>query len=200
MTATPHRSGVDKEQIGEMPASGGRRERLTAAAGRLRARGPLQPDRAFQVAGWVLVPLGIVLILLAWYGAANTTRVWQQIPYMVSGGLLGLGLIFAGGFGYFAAWLTRMLDESRKQSAEAVDIAQRSVAALERIETLLRENAGMQTGPVLVVADKGTMVHRADCQMVAGRTDLRRPRARERGLSPCKVCRPDVSALGGRGR
>jgi hypothetical protein len=180
-------------------STAGRRDRLTAAAARLRARGSVPGDRAFQIAGWVLVPLGILLILLAWYGAANTTRVWQQIPYMVSGGLLGLGLIFAGGFGYFAAWLTRLVDESRRQSAEAAETAQRSVAVLERIETLLREGAGLSTAPVLVVADKGTLVHRADCAMVAGRTDLRRPGPRERGLRPCKVCRPDVSSVASTG-
>ena len=34
------------------------------------------------------MPLGVVFVLLAWYGAAHTTRVFEQIPYMISGGLL----------------------------------------------------------------------------------------------------------------
>ncbi len=176
-----------------------RRTRLIDAAAKVRARGGMSADRAFQLAAWILLPLGVTLILLGWYGASHTTRVWQQIPYMVSGGLLGLGLIFAGGFGYFAAWLTRMMEDNRRQSAEALETAQRTIAALERIEVQLRGGSA-NGGSVLVVAEKGTMVHRPDCPMIAGRSDLRRPGPRERGLRPCKVCTPDLAAVQRRGR
>jgi hypothetical protein len=167
-----------------------RRARLTDAVGRIRARAASgQLDRAFQAAGWVLVPLGVVLILLGWYGASHTTRVWQQIPYMISGGLLGVGLIFAGGFAYFAAWLTRLMDDTRRQSADALEMAQRTLSALERIEASLSDGAGDR---VLVVAASGTLVHRPDCPMIAGRSDVRKVTARERGLESCKVCTPAV--------
>jgi hypothetical protein len=52
---------------------------------------------------WVLVPggacvtLGIGLILLGWVGAARTARQIEQIPYLISGGLLGLAFVFLGG-------------------------------------------------------------------------------------------------------
>ena len=183
----------------ETHGTSSRRDRLIAAAAKVRARGGFSADRAFQLAAWVLIPLGVVFILLGWYGASHTTRVWQQIPYMVSGGLLGLGLIFAGGFGYFAAWLTRMMEDSRKESAEAMEAAQRTLAALERIEVLLGGTSG-NGAAMLVVAEKGTMVHRPDCPMIAGRSDLRRPGARDSGLRPCKVCTPDLSALRSRPR
>ena len=59
-------------------------------------------------AGAVLLPLGLVVIVLGWYGAANTPYQYDQLSYLVSGGLLGLGLTFVGGFLYFGAWLARI--------------------------------------------------------------------------------------------
>ena len=58
-------------------------------------------------AGAILLPLGLVVIVLGWYGAANTPYQYDQLSYLVSGGLLGLGLTFTGGFLYFGAWLAR---------------------------------------------------------------------------------------------
>src|ERR1035437_2717955 len=96
-----------------------RRLRTRAAAGNL--------DRWLLVAGGVLVPLGIMLIILGWVGAAGTPLLFEQIPYLISGGLLGLGLVFVGGFVYFAYWLTVLVREGRE---ERRDVA----GALSRIE------------------------------------------------------------------
>lgn len=40
--------------------------------------------------------LGFVLILLAWGQVAGETQVYLQIPYVVSAGLTGLGLVMVG--------------------------------------------------------------------------------------------------------
>lgn len=40
--------------------------------------------------------LGFLLIFLGWDGAAEKDFVAGQIPYVISGGLTGLGLVFAG--------------------------------------------------------------------------------------------------------
>lgn len=175
------------------------RGRLSAATARLRSSASSLPaERWLLVAGWVLLPLGVVLILLAWYGASQTTRVWQQIPYAISGGLLGLGFILAGGFGYFAYWLTKILEEGRRQSSEAMRMAQQSIEALERIETALggapprrmRAIAGAANG-TLVATKRGNMAHRPDCPMVAGKTGLRRVSTKTRGLRACMICEPE---------
>src|SRR5688500_8391801 len=181
-------------ELDEIEQHAGRRDRLISAVGKIRTKDRVSADRAFQVAAWVLIPLGVIFIVLAWYGASNTTRVWQQIPYMISGGLLGLGLIFAGGFGYFAAWLTRMLDENRRDSAEAREIAQQTLAALGRIEAALSPN-GRRAGAdrTLVVRAKGNRVHRADCPLVEGKTDVRKVTS-TRGLRACQICRPAMPA------
>jgi hypothetical protein len=39
-----------------------------------------------------------LLVILGWAGAAGTPLLFERIPYLISCGLLGLGLIFCGGF------------------------------------------------------------------------------------------------------
>lgn len=118
-------------------AAADRFARLAAAAARLRGRSGPPAERWLVTAGSVLVPLGAALVLLGWYGTAHTTRVWQQIPYVVSGGLLGLGLMVVGALGYFAGWLTRLVEENRRHAREIVAAVERTAAALERLEVRL---------------------------------------------------------------
>ena len=40
-------------------------------------------------AGAILLPLGLVVIVLGWYGAANTPYQYDQISYLVSGACSG---------------------------------------------------------------------------------------------------------------
>ena len=64
------------------------------------------------LAGSILIPVGVASIILAWYGAAHARVDQQQIPYMVSGGFLGLGAIVAGALLYWAHWLYRIYDQA----------------------------------------------------------------------------------------
>ncbi|GAB2835405.1 hypothetical protein [Lentzea nigeriaca] len=64
--------------------------------------------------GTMLMTAGIAAILFAWWGVAHTGYVWEQIPYVVSGGILGVGLIGIGGFLYFGSWLVKLLEEQRQ--------------------------------------------------------------------------------------
>jgi hypothetical protein len=68
----------------------------------------LQWDRALGLGG---VVAGFVCILAAWLGARGTVFAFQQIPFMISGGIGGLALITVG----VASWLSADLrDEWRK--------------------------------------------------------------------------------------
>jgi hypothetical protein len=64
--------------------------------------------------GTMLMTAGIAAILFAWWGVAHTGYVFEQIPYVVSGGMLGVGLIGVGGFLYFGSWLVKLLEEQRQ--------------------------------------------------------------------------------------
>ena len=137
--------------------------------------------------GAILLPLGLVVIVLGWYGAANTPYEYDQMAYLVSGGILGLGLTFVGGFLYFGAWLARIAADNREQARRLADtllvladVTARSAAS--------HEPAGA-TLP-LVVAGDGTILHRRDCSLIAHRDDLRPAGPHTAGLTACRVCRP----------
>jgi hypothetical protein len=175
--------------------AGSRQQRLAAAVKNLRKRQSLSAipvDRWVLIAGAVMVPLGIALILLAWYGAAHKPLIIQQFPYLLSGGLLGLGLMFTGGLAYFGYWVTRLVQENRHHTQELV-------AAIDRLAAL----AGEEDGPavkaggngMLVATATGTMLHRPDCPVVANRQGVRRVKADAPGFAPCKICEPELVDL-----
>ena len=146
-------------------------------------------ERTLMVIAGVVAPLGLILILVGWWGAARTPNLFEQIPYAISGGLFGLGLVFLGSICYFAHWLTELVKEHRAQSAAVVE-------AISRLEDVLRmakptgdTAAPVLNGAALVATGKGTMAHRADCVVVAGKDDLR-PVSAGDGLAPCKLCEP----------
>ena len=175
--------------------SEGRVSRLRSSLANVRSRGnglPVERIMAFIGAG--LVGIGIPLIILGWYGAAHTPYTFEQIPYMISGGLLGLALTVLGGLFYFAYWLTRQVHETRRQSDQ-------TEAVYRRIEALLSSNGHGTAGAVtaapaaeaageFVTTARGTMFHRPDCVVVKGRSDVRRVSGDEKGLKPCKICDP----------
>jgi hypothetical protein len=167
-----------------------RQERLAEQVGELRGRRSLSSDRWMLLVGGLLLPLGIVLVLLGWWGASHTVFVFEQVPYLLSGGVLGLALVIAGGFVYFAYWLTLMVRESRLGRAELT-------AALNRVERLLEEGAAPRTARTagapsgrLVATRTGTMVHRTVWVAFDGMADLREVTAQTPGLTPCKLCVP----------
>jgi hypothetical protein len=73
---------------------------------------------ALFAAGAVMLPAGLILIGFGWHGAANTPYAYDQMTYLISGGILGLGITFAGGFLYFGAWLAKASAEQAKAAAE----------------------------------------------------------------------------------
>ncbi len=62
-------------------------------------------------AGAALVASGLVSLLLGWLGMSDTVLTFEQMPYLLSGGLLGVALIIVGA----ALWLSADIrDEWRK--------------------------------------------------------------------------------------
>jgi hypothetical protein len=177
--------------------------RLRAGVGGLRTRAASRGlDFYLFLAGAVLVPFGFLVILLGWYGASKTGYVFDQIPYMISGGLMGLGLVLVGSFAYFAYWLTRMFHQQREQT-------DRTVAVLERLEARLADlpagnGAGAGSSPArassgsgrrnggapFVATASGTMFHLPDCSVVVNRPKIRKVRGDEPGMEPCRLCDP----------
>ena len=68
--------------------------------------------------GGALVLAGFVVVVIGWAGASRTVLVAGQIPYLISGGMIGLGLIFLGACLYFGHWVAVLVRESRERGAE----------------------------------------------------------------------------------
>ena len=166
-----------------------RQEHLADQVSRIRVSKAFDNDRWMLLVGGLLLPLGLLLVLLGWWGAAHTVFLFEQVPYLLSGGVLGLALVMAGGFVYFAYWMTLMVRENRTGRAELT-------AVLSRVERLLEDGQQPRTArsaaPAgrLVATKTGTMLHRPDCVAVDGKTDLRDVTAETSGLTPCKLCDP----------
>ena len=151
----------------------------------------------WQVAGGALfMALGLVIILFAWYGSAHTPYIQHQIPYLVSGSFIGLGLMIVGGLMYWAHWLYRIYDQADLH--HSADVARQEVL-FAKVIAALEGAAG--TGPVVALGEDafvatatGTNVHRADCTIVARHpSGLRRVSAAEAAtMSPCRICQPQV--------
>jgi hypothetical protein len=86
----------------ETLASSRRRRRgggqeIELQGGRSRLRALTDPSSLVPTyAGVVIVLAGFALIGLAWARVAGLVDVWRQMPYVVSAGLPGLGLVMTG--------------------------------------------------------------------------------------------------------
>lgn len=207
---------TDRTQVTAPDDPTERERRFTAAVERLRTKvSGAQLHRWFRLAGPVLMPLGALMIVLAWWGTANTTRVFLQIPYLISGAVLGLGFMFVGGFVYFARWLTDLLDAVRTAAGRAEQAEERTAEALERIETLLStwpstappaapslspSSPAAPAAPApaevpapgeqLVTTPRGKLVHAATCRMVEGRSTRPLDRQDAADREACRICQP----------
>lgn len=90
--------------------------------------------------GLVLPLAGVILIGVGWWGASGTARVAEQIPLLISGGVLGLGLAVIGVGLYLRFslarvlrfWLARVVVEQQAQTDRVVEALARIEASLDR--------------------------------------------------------------------
>jgi cell division protein FtsX len=114
-----------------------RRARFRSSVGRLAERSTSQDlVRWMLIPGSLLVLIGFVAIGLGWMGASETAREIEQMPYLISGGIIGLALVVLGGLllvSTFWVAVLRKLQEEADQRAHATlaDLADR-VTELEQ--------------------------------------------------------------------
>jgi hypothetical protein len=145
--------------------------------------------------GIVLVAAGLLVIGIGWNGAAGAggqingvSDLRAQLPWLLSGGFLGLALVVFG-----AAMV--VVHNARVDRA-------RLEAKLEQLVELAA--AGSAAAPAsaagLFVAGASSY-HRPDCRLAGGRSDVSYVTGAEasaRGLTPCRVCNPvNVETLAG---
>lgn len=139
--------------------------------------------------GLLVVAAGLVVIGIGWNGAAGAggqingqTDLRAQLPWLLSGGILGLGLVVFGA---------------------ALVIVHNARLDRARLETKLDELVDAVAGGSAVsppssaagiYVSGGRSYHRPECRLVAGRSDLSYVTAREAGdrsLTACRICHPE---------
>jgi hypothetical protein len=96
-------------------------------------------ERSFLFVGIGLLIVGGLVIFGGYWGASGTAKLNEQIPYLLSGGMLGLGLMVAGAAlflryslsRFLRFWMIRDIYEQRSQT-------DRIVESMNGVEELLR--------------------------------------------------------------
>lgn len=162
------------------------------------------------VAGALLLPFGVAVIILGWHGAAYGNVDQKQIPYVISGGILGLAIVVVGCFFFWAHWLYRLHEQAEIHHEESLREQREMMKSL--IDALsagggrtIGEGApqgvqvsanGRAVGRTFVATATGTNFHTAGCPMVANRGGALRTISEQEAedMKPCRVCEPLVSS------
>lgn len=168
--------------------------------------------------GWVLVAVGAVVIGVGYLGVSREALVAKQIPYLVSGGIFGLGLIVLGTFYLYSEdmrrdsrrinRLERMVTElhavllTRAGAPDPDEIS----AAVARVESQFESQFAEHPSPfdaasgqngqgartrsrvVLLALPDSHRFHRAGCRMVEGKPGATRVGAAEIGERQLEPC------------
>ncbi|MFI1396452.1 hypothetical protein [Streptomyces sp. NPDC020681] len=120
---------------------------------------------------------GAVLSVIGWYGVSGERFAERQIPYLASCTVPGAALLVAGAVLLAAALRSTDVRPSASAGTEepspSWDVPPRQAPSSD--------------GPPLCVPG-GTLAHRPDCPLVAGKPEAEPVGDRE--LDPCPVCEP----------
>ncbi|MFL6238730.1 MAG: hypothetical protein ACJ735_04445 [Actinomycetes bacterium] len=149
----------------------------------------------------LIIGLGLLAIGLGWNGAAGrgsqvkvtrtdgtTTYVTDnraQIPWLLSGGFLGLSLVVVGS--------ALLVSQSHRQDRARLEAKLDEVIDAVGTGGTLRVSAPEDVSGLVVAG--ATSYHHPTCRLAQGREDaelLTPAEASDRGLRPCRVCSPDA--------
>lgn len=148
-----------------------------------------RPARLALYGGLLLIGLGLLAIYLGYNGAATHPLPQAQTPYVISGGLLGIGLLALGGI---TAGLAVLL-------IVQADFRTEMLGMREALERLADATAGRAVGGAsgangtVVVTPEAGSYHRPGCALVSRAEHVRpspRAQAADAGLVACRVCKP----------
>lgn len=106
-----------------------RRARFREAVARLSERAQsTELLRMLLLPGAFAVVAGFIFMFFGWYGASRTPREIEQVPYLISGGLIGLGLVFVGALLLACAFWMTMLQRFSEDAEERAEARMRELA------------------------------------------------------------------------
>ncbi|MFE0173875.1 hypothetical protein ACFWZ2_16290 [Streptomyces sp. NPDC059002] len=136
-------------------------------------------------AAFAALAAGAVLCVIGWYGISGERFAERQLPYLASCTVPGAALIVAG---------TLLLTHGRSTLAAArVEELYGLLVAAEPAAAPERPPTAMATSGELLMVPGGTLWHRADCPLVAGKPEAVPADATilsQGDLGPCPICEP----------
>jgi len=172
----------------EQPSPPAAPEKPKRARRRVDWRGFVRENARLLIT-FALLAAGVVFVILGWYGAAHTNILTEQIPYLISGGLLGLGLIIVAGVMAAGAAQERSNEEFRREIAQA--LAAMGSGAPDRG---VQSDAFSMNGHHVYVVPGGRSYHVAGCPILEGKEgvkELEPAQAASSGYAACKLCGGD---------
>lgn len=139
MTQTEHTPAGSGEpspeaRVARAAEASARLEEFEREIGELRVTGGSSAVEARMLTiGIVAALAGLVMIALGWWGASGTAALNEQISYLISGGLFGIGVTALGAALYLRYsvgrflrfWLIRLIYEQRAQTDRIVEALER---------------------------------------------------------------------------
>jgi hypothetical protein len=160
-------------------------------------------DSIRPVLGYVLVAGGLLALIIGWYGVSGESLVAKQLPYLASGGLVGIALVVLGARFLLIQDLRR--DSNRLDRLETM-VNELHAALLARPDapgrngySVSNEAASANGSSSYVVLAGGQSFHRPGCAMLEGKdsaSTIRPATAARRGLTPCPLCEPTAATTG----
>ncbi|NUS30279.1 MAG: hypothetical protein HOV92_39555 [Streptomyces sp.] len=138
-----------------------------------------------QWAGWAALAAGAVLCVLGWYGVSGERFAERQLPYLASCTVPGAALIVAGAV--LLAHGRDTLAAARVADLHGLLVAAEPEGPAEPVTTPLALSGDLRMVP------GGTLWHRADCPLVAGKVEavpVDRKLVASGELGACPICEP----------
>jgi hypothetical protein len=87
---------------------------------------------------WMLIPASVLIIvgfnfmIFGWIGASKTIRQIEQIPYLISGGLIGLAMVILGGLllasTFWVMVVRKLQDETEARTRAHIELLEQRLA------------------------------------------------------------------------
>jgi len=141
------------------------------------------PGKLGGLLSLAFVGLGLLVIGLGYNGMASSTAVAAQLPYLLSGGLIGLSFVVFG--------TGLMINQSAREDRQRLEsVLQQLLDAEQHGELQARVPADADG----LFAAGASSFHRPTCRLVDGREEVAyvtAEEARGKKLKPCRVCQPE---------
>jgi hypothetical protein len=160
-------------------------------------------ERVRGIVGFAILILGFALLLEALLGYLLSDNSLRRMDFVLSGGAIGLGLVIAGAIVMVVDWIDALPEAGHDVAADEFIKRLRQMSA-ERQPADPHQTAGdfpttvirpvrAAAGSAAVVIASSASYHRPQCRLARpGYEQVRPAVARQRRLSPCKLCNPDA--------